>query len=80
LGIPTVNRRKTHLAHSREGVAFLGWLRRRLRCLQLKQWKTPTRLHRRLRQLGYRPPFKSIRMKSWRNAQSPLANYAMPNR
>lgn len=142
----TVNRRKTHLAHSREGVAFLGvvihtrftriqdaklwglkaklksitrrntgeslsevirrlnpilrgfmnyfrlangtrvikqlmgWLRRRLRCLQLKQWKKPTRLHRRLRQLGYKPPFKSIRMKSWRNAQSPLASYAMPNR
>lgn len=142
----TVNRRKTHLAHSREGVAFLGvvihtrytriqeqkvrglkaklkevtrrntgesvsdvirrlnpvlrgfinyfrvangtrvikqlmaWLRRRLRCLQLKQWKTPKRLHRRLKQLGYKPPFKSIRMKSWHNAQSPLASYAMPNR
>lgn len=142
----TVNRNKTHLAHSREGVAFLGvvihtrftriqdaklrglkaklkgitrrntgerlsevirrlnpilrgfmnyfrvangtrvikqlmgWLRRRLRCLQLKQWKTPKRLHRRLRQLGYQPPFKSIRMKSWRNARSPLASYAIPNR
>ena len=142
----TVNRNKTHLAHSREGVAFLGvvihtrftriqepklrglkaklkeitrrntgenlsdvirrlnpilrgfmnyfrvangtrvikqlmgWLRRRLRCLQLKQWKKPTRLHRRLRQLGYQPPFRSIRMKRWHNAQSPLASYAMPNR
>lgn len=142
----TVNRSKTHLAHSREGIAFLGvvihrdytriqmtklkelktklkwmtrrnsgkdlgsiiaelnpvlrgfinyfrvanctrvmkqlmgWLRRRLRCVQLKQWKTPSRLHRRLKQLGLRPPFKSIRMQGWRNARSPLASYAMPNR
>ena len=142
----TVNRSKTHLAHSREGIHFLGvvihrgytriqmkklkglkaklkwmtrrnsgkdlgsiiaelnpvlrgfinyfrvanctrvmkqlmgWLRRRLRCVQLKQWKTPSRLHRRLKQLGLRPPFQFIRMQSWRNARSPLASYAMPNR
>lgn len=141
----TVNRTKTHLAHARGGIAFLGveirtrytliqekkvtalkaklkvitrrntganlpavvrelnpilrgfiayfriancqgvmaklmsWLRRRLRCIQLKQWKKPTRLHRRLKQLGYKPPFKSIKMQSWCNARSPLAHYAMPN-
>ncbi|MFV0450394.1 MAG: group II intron reverse transcriptase/maturase, partial [Vibrio sp.] len=39
----------------------------------------PERLHRRLKQLGYKPPFRFIRMSSWRNAQSPLASYAMPN-
>lgn len=59
---------------------LMGWLRRRLRCVQVKQWKTPSRLHRRLKQLGLRPPFKSIRMQGWRNARSPLASYAMPNR
>ncbi|WP_288128901.1 group II intron maturase-specific domain-containing protein [Microbulbifer sp.] len=59
---------------------LMGWLRRRLRAIQLKQWKWPSRLHRRLRQLGYRGAFKAIRMKSWHNAQSPLASYAMPNR
>jgi hypothetical protein len=42
----------------------MGWLGRRLRCLQLKQWKRPSLLHRRLEQLGYRPPFKSIKMNS----------------
>ena len=57
----------------------MGWVRRRLRCIQLKQWKKPGRLHRRLKQLGYRPPFKSIRMQSWRNAASPLAHLAIPN-
>jgi len=56
-----------------------GWIRRRLRGLQLKLWKKPAKLHRRLKQLGYKPPFKFIRMVSWKNAASPLAHYAMPN-
>ena len=56
-----------------------AWLRRRLRSIQLRLWKKPGRLHRRLKQLGYKPPFKFISMTSWRNAQSPLASYAMPN-
>jgi group II intron reverse transcriptase/maturase len=58
---------------------MMSWLRRRLRCVQLKQWKKPGRLHRRLKQLGYRPPFKYIKMQSWRNAASPLAHLAIPN-
>ncbi len=142
----TVNRRKTHIVHSGEGVKFLGviihtgftriqpdkikgfkkvvrritrrnspvnlekviadlnpvvrgfanyfrianckgvfeqltqWIRRRLRAKQLKLWKKPERLHRRLRQLGYRGEFMSIKMSSWRNSASPLANMSMPNK
>lgn len=55
------------------------WLRRRLRSIQLKLWKKPARLHRRLRQLGYRGSFRWISMTSWRNALSPYAGRAMPN-
>jgi group II intron reverse transcriptase/maturase len=55
------------------------WIRRRLRAKQLKLWKTPKRLHRRLRQLGYSGEFQKIKMSSWRNSGSPLAHYAMPN-
>ena len=58
---------------------LMGWVRRRLRSIQLKQWKKSTKLHRRLKQLGYKPPFKFIKMSSWRNAASPLAHYAMGN-
>jgi group II intron reverse transcriptase/maturase len=64
----------------RELKGLMGWIRRRLRAIQLTQWKKPGRLHRRLKQLGLQPPFKAIRMKSWHNASSPLASYAMPNR
>ena len=141
----TVNQKKTHIAHSSEGVKFLGveigsnwtriqatklkgfkqrvkrltkrnsgmnlievikrlnpvvrgfvnyfsianckrvlnllarWVRRRLRAIQLRLWKNPARLHKRLKQLGKKPPFKFIKMNSWRNSLSPLSNVAMPN-
>jgi len=63
----------------REFYQIAGWLRRRLRSVQLKLWKKPTRLHRRLKQLGYKPPFKFISMTSWNSARSPLASLSMPN-
>jgi group II intron reverse transcriptase/maturase len=55
------------------------WIRRRLRQKQLSDWKKPERLHRRLRQLGYKGDFPKIRMRSWRNSRSPQASFAMPN-
>jgi RNA-directed DNA polymerase len=59
--------------------ALAGWIIRRLRAIQLRLWKKPTRLHRRLRPLGKKPPFKFIKMNSWRNSQSPLSCVAMQN-
>lgn len=56
------------------------WIRRRLRAVQMNLWKKASRLHRRLKQLKYKPPFKFIKMNSWRNSASPLASYAMPNK
>lgn len=64
------------------GEVFKGlarWIRRRLRAKQLKLWKKPRRLHRRLRQLGYKGEFKKIKMSSWRNSASPLASLAVSN-
>jgi hypothetical protein len=63
----------------RELKALAGWIRRRLRAIQLRLWKKPLRLHRRLKQLHYKPPFKFIKMNSWRSAASPLLSYSMLN-
>jgi RNA-directed DNA polymerase len=60
--------------------SLMGWIRRRLRCIQMTQWKTPKKLHRKLRQLGYRGAFGIIDMKSWRNSACSLSNRAMPNK
>ncbi|RKX76910.1 MAG: group II intron reverse transcriptase/maturase [Spirochaetes bacterium] len=59
---------------------LMGWIRRRLRAIQLKLWKKPRRLHRRLRQLGCKGNFPLIRMTCWRNSQCISACIAMPNK
>lgn len=64
---------------NREFKRLSAWIRRRLRSVQLRLWKKAGRLHRRLRQLGYKGVFQFIRMSNWRNSASPLANYSMPN-
>ena len=59
---------------------LMSWIRRRIRAMQLKEWKSWKKLHKQLKRLGYQPPFEKIRMSSWRNAASPLAHYALPNK
>jgi group II intron reverse transcriptase/maturase len=59
--------------------SLMSWLRRRLRAIQMKLWKKPSKLHRRLRQLGYEGEFKRIKMASWKNAACQQAHMAMPN-
>ena len=59
--------------------SLASWIRRRLRSKQLSLWKKPSRLHRRLRQLGYKGEFLKMRMRSWRTSRSHYASWAMPN-
>ena len=63
----------------REFKGLMRWIRRRLRSIQLCLWKTPARLHRRLKKLGHKLPYRYIRMCSWRNTASPLAHKSMRN-
>ncbi|MFT4928620.1 MAG: RNA-directed DNA polymerase [Phenylobacterium sp.] len=60
--------------------SLMGWIRRRLRCIQMTKWKVPKKLHRRLKQLGYRGPFEYIKMRSWRNSACSYASMAIPNK
>ena len=59
---------------------LMEWVRRRLRAIQLKLWKKPDRLHRRLRQLEVSGPFKKLKMDRWCNSASQLASLSMPNK
>lgn len=58
---------------------LMGWIRRRLRMMQMREWKSWKPLHRALRQRGYRGEFQKISMRRWRNSASPLLSLALPN-
>lgn len=56
-----------------------GWIRRRLRMKQMKEWKTYRSLHKVLRRAGYNKNLRKISMTRWRNSASQLISKALPN-
>jgi len=58
---------------------IMGWIRRRLRMKQMREWKNYKQLHKALRRRGYKGEFEKISMRKWRNSASPLINMALPN-
>jgi RNA-directed DNA polymerase len=57
-----------------------GWIRRRLRAVQLRSWKHVIHLHRLLRKQGYKGEFEGIRMRKWRSSNSTMVHKAMNKR
>lgn len=58
---------------------LMGWIRRRLRMKQMREWKSFKQLHKALRRRGYKGDFQKISMTRWRNSASPLLSLALPN-
>lgn len=58
---------------------LMGWIRRRLRMKQMREWKSFKQLYKALRRRGYKGEFKKISMTRWRNSASPLLSLALPN-
>ena len=54
---------------------IMGWIRRRLRMKQMREWKSYKQLHKALRRRGYKGEFKKISMKRWKNSASPCLLY-----
>ena len=59
---------------------LMSWIRRRLRMIIMKSWKSWKPLHKRLRRMGYKGPFEKISVTRWRNSSSPLIHMALPNK
>ncbi|HMA60599.1 MAG TPA: group II intron reverse transcriptase/maturase [Halanaerobiales bacterium] len=58
---------------------LMEWIRRRLRMMIMKAWKSWKPLHKQLRRKGYKGNFEKISMSRWRNSNSPLVNMALTN-
>ncbi|MBG9795443.1 hypothetical protein ABD76_28160 [Paenibacillus dendritiformis] len=66
-----------------QGVKFFkqmdGWIRRRLRAVQMRSWKKIRKLHRELRRRNFEGELPQLRMTAWRNSRSFHIQYVMPN-
>ncbi|MEB1808395.1 MAG: group II intron reverse transcriptase/maturase [Bacillaceae bacterium] len=56
-----------------------SWIRRRLRAVQLRSWRTIKKLHRELRRRNWKGELPRFRMNRWRSSLSPAVHVAIPN-
>ena len=59
--------------------SLMSWVRRRLRMMIMKSWKSWKGLHKQLRRMGYKGSFEKISVTRWRNSSCQLAHMALPN-
>lgn len=57
---------------------LMSWIRRRLRMMIMKAWKSWRPLHKQLRRKGYEDKFKKISVRRWRNSNCTLIHMALP--
>jgi hypothetical protein len=58
---------------------LMSWIRRRLRMMIMKSWKSWRGLHKQLRRMGYKGCFEKISVTRWRNSNCQLLHMALPN-
>jgi group II intron reverse transcriptase/maturase len=58
---------------------LMSWVRRRLRMMIMKSWKSWRGLHKQLRRMGYKGSFEKISVTRWRNSSCHLLHMALPN-
>lgn len=56
-----------------------GWIRRRLRAVQLRSWRNIRKLHRELRRRKWEGKLPLLRMNRWRSTLSKPVHVAIPN-
>ncbi|MBI9062596.1 MAG: group II intron reverse transcriptase/maturase [Marinilabiliaceae bacterium] len=58
---------------------LMSWIRRRLRMMIMRSWKSWKALHKQLRRMGYKGKFEKISVTRWRNSSCQLLHMALPN-
>jgi len=58
---------------------FMGWLRRRLRMVKMKQWKTYKAMHKEMRKLGIKGNGLKMVVTKWKNSNVHIIHQILPN-
>jgi RNA-directed DNA polymerase len=59
---------------------FTGWLRRRLRMVKMKQWKTYKAMHKEMRKLGIKGNGLKMAVTKWKNSNVHIIHQILPNK
>jgi len=59
---------------------LMSWIRRRLRMMVMRAWKSWKPLHKQLRRMGYKGKFEKISLSRWRNSSCKLMHMALDNK
>lgn len=58
---------------------LMGWLRRRLRMVKMKQWKTYKAMHKEMRKLGIKGNGLKMAVRKWKNSNVHIIHQILPN-
>lgn len=59
--------------------SFMGWLRRRLRMVKMKQWKTYKAMHKEMRKRGIKGNGLKMAVTKWKNSNVHIVHRIFPN-
>lgn len=59
---------------------LMGWIRRRLRMIKLKQWKTYKAMHKEMRKQGIKGNGEKMAVTKWKNSNVHIVHMLLPNK
>ena len=59
---------------------LMRWIRRRLRMIKLKQWKTYKKMHKEMRKLGIKGTGEKMAVTKWKNSNVHIVHILLPNK
>lgn len=58
---------------------LMGWIRRRLRMIKIRQWKTYKAMHKEMRKQGIKGSGEKMSMRKWKNSNAHIIHMLLPN-
>jgi RNA-directed DNA polymerase len=58
----------------------MSWIRRRLRMIRMKQWKTYKKMHKEMRKRGIKGNGEKMDVRRWKNSTTHIIHMLLPNK